>query len=97
MPEKVDVFDDAVPAGKVVGTAPGAGASVPRDSKVQVRVSKGPDLVKVPAVKGLTLQQAIAALEGAGLDVGDVFGPAKGQPFTTQPEAGASVKRGTVT
>jgi serine/threonine-protein kinase len=95
VPKKVEVFDDTAPAGKVVGTSPAAGASVPRDGTVEVRVSKGPDLVKVPAVKGLTLQQAISALEGAGLTVGDVFGPAKGQPFTTQPEAGTSVKRGT--
>ena len=53
-----------------------------------MQVSKGPDLVKVPKVKGLTLQQAIAKLEADGLTVGDVFGPAKGQPFTTSPDAG---------
>jgi serine/threonine-protein kinase len=93
--QKVEVFDDTAPVGKVVGTDPGAGAAVPRDSTVKVKVSKGPDLVKVPVVRGLTMDQAIAAIEGAGLTVGDVFGPAKGKPFATQPEAGTSVKRGT--
>jgi serine/threonine-protein kinase len=95
VPQRVEVFDDTAPVGKVVGTDPGAGASVPRDGTVKVQVSKGPDLVKVPAVKGLSMDQAIAAIEGAGLTVGDVFGPAKGKPFATQPEAGTSVKRGT--
>jgi serine/threonine-protein kinase len=95
VPQRVEVFHDTVPAGRVVGTEPGAGASVPRDSTVKVQVSKGPDLVKVPSVKGLSMEQAIAAIERAGLTVGDVFGPAKGKPFTTEPEAGTSVKRGT--
>ena len=94
-PTRSDVFNDTAPVGKVVGTTPDGGAEVARDSEVQILVSKGPDVVKVPTVKGLTLQQAIAALEGAGLTVGDVFGPAKGQPFTTSPDAGTSVKRGT--
>jgi serine/threonine-protein kinase len=92
---KVDVFSDTVPAGQVVGTDPGAGAKVARDSTVKVQVSKGPDLVAVPSVKGKTLAQANAALEGAGLTPGNVFGPSKGTPFTTEPEAGTKVKRGT--
>jgi serine/threonine protein kinase/beta-lactam-binding protein with PASTA domain len=94
-PTRADVFNDTAPVGKVTGTTPDAGAQVPRDSAVQILVSKGPDVVKVPSVKGLSLQQAISTLEGAGLTVGDVFGPAKGQPFTTSPDAGTSVKRGT--
>jgi beta-lactam-binding protein with PASTA domain/tRNA A-37 threonylcarbamoyl transferase component Bud32 len=93
--KKVEVFHDTVPAGKVVGTSPSGGTEVPRDSEVTVQVSKGPDVVKVPNVKGLTLPQAIAKLEAEGLTVGDVFGPAKGQPFTTSPDAGTQVKRGT--
>jgi beta-lactam-binding protein with PASTA domain len=92
---KVEVFSDTAPVGRVVGTDPGAGAKVPRDSTVQVQVSKGPDVVAVPTVKGKTLAQANAALEGAGLVPGNVFGPSKGQPFTTEPEAGTKVKRGT--
>jgi serine/threonine-protein kinase len=92
---QVDVFSDTVPAGKVVGTDPGAGAKAPRDSTVKVQVSKGPDLVAVPNVKGKTLAQANDALEAAGLTPGNVFGPSKGTPFTTEPEAGTKVKRGT--
>jgi len=62
---------------------------------VEIIVSRGPDLVAVPSVKGTTLEQAIAALEGAGLAVGDAFGPANGKPFETDPPAGTMVRRGT--
>ena len=94
-PVKEERFHDTVPPGTVIGTEPGAGAGVARDGQVKVLVSKGPDLVEVPSVKGLTLQQAIDKLEAAGFTVGDVFGPAKGQPFTTSPDAGSKQKRGT--
>lgn len=95
VPRRVDEFHDRIPAGQVVGTRPQGGTQAPRDSTVDVVVSKGPDIVKVPSVSGLTLDQATARLEQAGLTVGEVFGPANGRPFSTSPEAGASVKRGT--
>lgn len=83
------------PVGTVIGSEPGAGASVPRDGTVKVLVSKGPDLVKVPNVQGKTQEQAKQALQAAGLAPGQVFGPIGGTPFTTDPPAGQSVKRGT--
>jgi serine/threonine-protein kinase len=67
---------------------------VPRDTEVEVVVSKGPDLVKVPDVKGKSLDEAVAVIEAAGLVVGDAFGPANGDPFLTDPPAGTEVKRG---
>jgi eukaryotic-like serine/threonine-protein kinase len=94
-PKRVDEFHDTITAGKVISSRPGPGAEVPRDGEVEVVVSKGPDLVKVPGVSGLTLDQATAALERAGLTVGEVFGPANGRPFDTNPSPGTSVKRGT--
>ena len=95
VPKRVEEFHDTIPAGKIVGTRPAAGTEVPRGSTVEVVISKGPDVVKVPSVQGMTLDQATAALAQAGLTVGDVFGPANGRPFSTNPETGASVKRGT--
>ena len=85
---------DTVPAGEVVGTVPGAGASVERDDVVTVQVSKGPDLVAVPSVEGLKLDEAIAAIEAAGLSPGQLYGPARGKPISTNPGEGAQVKRG---
>ncbi len=92
--EQVEVFSDTVDAGIVVAVDPASGTEVPRDSTVRVQVSKGPDLVAVPGIAGLTLDQANAALEAAGLVPGGVFGPAQGQPDSTDPEAGTEIKRG---
>lgn len=94
VPVKVEEFSDTVAAGQVIGLRPGEGKQAPRDSKVEVVVSKGPDLVAVPSVKGTDLDGAVAALEAAGLQAGDVFGPANGKPFDTDPPAGTKVKRG---
>jgi len=95
VPVKVEDFSDTVKAGLVIELRPGEGQPAPRDSAVQIVVSKGPDLVEVPNVQGTDLEGAVAALEAAGLEAGDVFGPANGKPFTTDPGAGKQVKRGT--
>jgi serine/threonine-protein kinase len=92
--KKVEEFSDDVEKGLVIRVE-GAGEKVPRDSEVNVVVSKGPDLVKVPSVDGLSLEEAVAAIEKAGLVVGDAFGPANGDPFLTTPPAGTQVRRGT--
>ena len=94
VPTKVEDFSDTVEAGKVIELRPGSGTA-PRDSAVAVVVSKGPDLVKVPSVKGKSLEQASATLEAAGFVVGDAFGPANGKPFETDPAAGTLARRGT--
>ena len=93
-PRGVEEFSDDVPAGSVIGTRPAEGESVARGATVDVVVSKGPDVVTVPTIKGRSLEQAVAALEAAGLTVGDLFGPAKGKPFESNPPASAKVRRG---
>ena len=93
--KRVDEFSDDVEKGKVIRLEPGEGQQAPRDSEVAVVVSKGPDIVKVPQVRGKSLDEAVAAIEGAGLVVGDAFGPANGDPFATNPPAGSDVRRGT--
>jgi eukaryotic-like serine/threonine-protein kinase len=92
---RVEEFSDTVEPGKVIGTRPGEGEPAERDSKVEVLVSKGPDIVTVPSINGTDLDEAVARLESAGLTVGEVFGPAQGDPFITDPPAGTKVKRGT--
>ena len=93
--KKVEEFSDDVEKGVVIALRPGPGEPVARDGTVEVVVSRGPDLVKVPDVKGKTLQEAVAAIEAAGLTVGDAFGPANGRPFETDPPIGTQVRRGT--
>jgi serine/threonine-protein kinase len=48
--------------------------TVDRGAVISVAVSKGPDVVAVPPLGGLTRQQATDALTGAGLTVGNVIG-----------------------
>jgi serine/threonine-protein kinase len=67
----VEDFDNDVPAGEVIRTEPPAGTQAPFGSQVTVHVSKGPDLVTVPDVRGMTLDEASAALEQNGLELGD--------------------------
>src|SRR5690606_3535743 len=92
---RAEAFSDTVEKGRVIELRPGAGASLERGATVEVVVSKGPDLVKVPDVEGKRLDEAIELLEKAGLEAGEVRGPARGRAFVTDPEAGSSVKRGT--
>jgi eukaryotic-like serine/threonine-protein kinase len=90
-----EAFSDSVERGLVVSVR-GAGSQVERGATVEVVVSRGPDLVTVPDVAGRSLDEAVAALEAAGLTPGQVFGPAAGSVAFTDPDAGQTVRRGTV-
>jgi eukaryotic-like serine/threonine-protein kinase len=87
------VFDDIVPRGQVVGTDPGAGSQAVWGSTVTVRVSKGPDLVVVPEVVGLSKEEAEEALRDAGLGWRYVL-PVGSRVVDQSPEAGDRAKRG---
>ena len=91
-----DVFDDDVESGKVVSTAPPNGTESQPGEEVELVVSKGPDLVRVPDVSNLREGDAEERLQAAGLQLGNRFGPRNGRVFTTTPEAGTQVKRGSV-
>jgi serine/threonine-protein kinase len=94
VPVRVDRFDGDVPAGIVIGTSPAPGTTVERGAEVAVAVSIGPPLVEVPAVGGLTLGQAVAALRTAGLAPGSVAGAADGVVDHTAPAAGELIPLG---
>jgi beta-lactam-binding protein with PASTA domain len=87
------VFDDEVPEGRAVGTDPGAGSEVPWGSAVVLRVSKGPDLVEVPQVVGLSKKEAEARLREAGLEAHYVF-PVGSRVVEQSPPAGEKARRG---
>jgi serine/threonine-protein kinase len=72
--QAADEFSPDVPVGLVLRQDPPAGSSVPRGTTVTVVLSKGPDLVAVPPLANLTVEQCAAALEAAGLTVGVVSG-----------------------
>ncbi len=72
-------FHNDIPSGAVIESQPAAGTSVERDSTVLLRVSKGPDLVTLPDLTGMTLAEARAALAEAGLRFGGAIGNSQGR------------------
>jgi serine/threonine-protein kinase len=96
-PARQDVFDNDVAEGRVIRTEPAAGTEVDRGSEVTVVVSRGPDLVEVPRVVGLTVEEASETLTDAGFEV-EVEGRFRpGREVTRQtPAAGSRVPRGSV-
>jgi beta-lactam-binding protein with PASTA domain len=68
---------------------------VPRDSAVEVVVSRGPEPKPVPDVGAAgTLAGAIDVLQKNGFVPGSVTGPAAGRPVGTDPPAGTMVVPG---
>jgi beta-lactam-binding protein with PASTA domain/serine/threonine protein kinase len=66
---RVDVQTQAseTEAGRVISTSPGPGSEVEPGSRVTIVVSSGPSQVTVPSVEGLSEENAIGQIEGAGL------------------------------
>lgn len=79
--------------GTVVSTDPEAGTEVQRGETVEVVVAI--DKVQVPSVQGMSLDEARATLQAAGLDVGRVLGPDRATVQFTAPGAGSEVDVGT--
>jgi serine/threonine-protein kinase len=92
---RVDVFNDTVPVGQVVSTSPGANAKAARDSKVTVNVSKGPELIAVPDVRGKNVIDATNILVAAGFEVNSTQGPSNKPVANTRPAPGSMQRRGT--
>jgi len=90
-PERI--FDDNVPKDLAVGTEPGGGSRVAWGSTVVLRISKGPDLVEVPQVVGLSKREAAERLREAGLKAHFLF-PVGSRVVEQSPAAGEQAKRG---
>ena len=93
-------YSEEVPADSVISTDPAAGEGVRVDGTVAAVVSKGPERYDVPAVKGLSQDQAADALVEANLAVGTVKEAfddkvKAGDVVSSTPKAGASVKPAT--
>lgn len=71
-----DILDyevsDLVPSGSVMLQSPDVGTRAKRGTTIQVIVSLGPAAPIVPALSGMTLDEAKAALDAAGLLLGSV-------------------------
>jgi eukaryotic-like serine/threonine-protein kinase len=88
------VFSDDVQPGLVVATDPPAGATPVQGSVVEVRTSKGPDLVIVPEVRGRSRDEAVELLQRQGFQV-DLSFPGIGDRVVDQSlPPGARARRG---
>jgi serine/threonine-protein kinase len=90
-------FSDDVADGDVISYEPDGGTLF-RGQKVEITVSKGPELIEVPSVRGAGVEAARATLEGAGFEVEvreyqESLG--LGYVFRQDPGGGEMVPRGT--
>jgi serine/threonine-protein kinase len=88
-------FSDDIAAGIVMDQLPSSGTA-DKGSTVTLTVSKGPDLVQVPDLRGQSYEQAKSTLEGLGLRVKKrSFPGGPGNVLRTDPDRGEKVRRGT--
>jgi serine/threonine-protein kinase len=64
-----DAFDDKIVAGNVISSDPKTGSSLPRGETITFTVSKGPEMIPVPGVGGLSATDARKKLKDAGFVV----------------------------
>jgi beta-lactam-binding protein with PASTA domain/tRNA A-37 threonylcarbamoyl transferase component Bud32 len=88
-----EVFSESVAKGRVVAQDPANGRAA-RGSTVQLQVSKGPELITVPDVSGMKRKEAVARLEALGLKTRVFAIPGPGTVRSTDPGAGAKVRKG---
>ncbi|WP_327119430.1 Stk1 family PASTA domain-containing Ser/Thr kinase [Streptomyces sp. NBC_01341] len=87
-------YSDTVERGTVISSDPGSGERIRGNDAVGLVISRGPEIVKVPDVGGLTLADARRELRKAGLAPGMVTREfseetGTGEVIRTDPETGA--------
>lgn len=98
-----ETFDESAAAGTVLAQAPPSGKAVKHGTPVELTVSKGPQPIPVPDVRGQEQDDAVKALEAAGLKA--VISPEtvnhravpKGAVVAQDPATGNLTRGGTVT
>jgi eukaryotic-like serine/threonine-protein kinase len=96
---EAQVHDDTIPAGSVVSQVPGGNQLVAPDTVVRLTISRGPELVAVPEVTDMTLDEARRALRAAGFVPGSVSREpsddvAEDVVLRTEPPAGTELPAG---
>ncbi|WEV76390.1 Stk1 family PASTA domain-containing Ser/Thr kinase [Bifidobacterium sp. ESL0800] len=93
-PNYSEEFNDSVPAGSIVSTSTKAGTQLHWGDKVDVVVSKGPETVTIPDVRGKNENDAQKTLEALGLKVkiSAPLGDLTHQVRFQSPDPGAQVR-----
>lgn len=94
---KTEEFSDSVEAGHVIRSVPSAGVTIEPGATVSVVISKGPELVTVPDVVGLSESDAKSKLSASGFAVAvksGISSPSEfGKVVNQDPVAGSKVKK----
>ncbi len=90
-------FSETIPVGNVVRTDPAGGERITRDGTVAAVLSRGPERLEVPALRGMSLDAAQDALREGGLEFGRAtyaFSPkiARGVVLAADPKPGTSLR-----
>jgi eukaryotic-like serine/threonine-protein kinase len=94
---QVQQVDSNQPAGLVLSQDPVAGTKVAGGSNVRLAVSKGPEMVVVPSLRGLSLENATQKLSDAGLTARIIrvsSSEPEGTVIAQDPAGGQKVKKG---
>ncbi len=94
---KVDprrVYSDQADEGAVAGQTPGPNTRLAGGDTVTLKVSKGQQMVEVPDVEGLAVDEAKAKLEAAGFDVRVIQFFFTGQVNNQSPAGGTEAPKG---
>lgn len=69
-----EIYSDEFPMGSVISQYPPAGEEILRETEIDLLVSKGPEpnMVPLPNVIGLSLEEAIERLEAEGFKIGSI-------------------------
>ena len=91
-----DQYHPSIPEGNVIGVDPGAGTHLDISSPVTLILSKGPQPVDVPDVRGKSKEDAFAQLRNAGFEPYEApaqfdAGVESGHVISTDPAAGTEV------
>jgi eukaryotic-like serine/threonine-protein kinase len=92
-------FSTEIAAGQVISADPAGGEKVKKNGTVLLTVSKGPELVAVPDLKGVAEGDAAAKLKAQGLELGDSsqkFSSSidEGKIISTKPASGSRIAPG---
>lgn len=88
------VYSDQADEGAVAGQTPGANTRLAAGDTVTLQVSKGQEMVVVPDVQGLDVDEAKAKLEAAGFDVRVIQFFFTGQVNNQSPAGGTEAPKG---
>ena len=92
---EIGQYSETVPAGVVMSLSVADGVQVPRDSVIDVTVSKGPAPIPIPDVVGKTGSEATSVLTAAGFVVSGVDGSPANQVLAVDPPVGEPHAKGT--